>query len=52
MPSVNPNVPAALGMRFTYQSIARPGVRLQAARALENLRGAPQRHLRRRGGKI
>jgi len=40
MPSVKPSVPAALGMRFTYQSIARPGTRLQAARALENLRGA------------
>jgi hypothetical protein len=26
-------------MRFTYQSIARPGTRLQTARALENLRG-------------
>jgi len=39
-------------MRFTYQSIARPGTRLQAARALENLRGAPQRHLRRRGGRL
>jgi hypothetical protein len=26
-------------MRFTYESIARPGTRLQTARALENLRG-------------
>jgi hypothetical protein len=35
-------------MRFTYESIARPGTRLQTARALENLRGALQRHLRRK----
>jgi hypothetical protein len=27
-------------MRFTYESIARSGTRLQTARALENLRGA------------
>jgi len=39
-------------MRFTYQSIARPGARLQAARAPENLRGALQRHLRHRGGRL
>jgi hypothetical protein len=26
-------------MRFTYESIARPGTRLQTARALENPRG-------------
>jgi len=27
-------------MRFTYESIARPGARLQTERAPENLRGA------------
>jgi len=39
-------------MRFTYQSIARPGARLQTAQALENLRGALHRRLRRLGGRL